>query len=174
MSELLQVLDRWMPLANSKPHSLRQLCYPQLGRAFWSLSHDTSIKMDWHLLYGIRYLVQKLTNYGQEKISTGLLTSALWGRSPHVLDVGPLFGNLVYNDSRFVCKFDIRENNFFCWFWLFHILMPYNIILYFRLPYFHVSDSAFFLQCSSSVLSCYIDVVLTLSTGTSAHYLGES
>ena len=27
-------------------------------------------------------------------------------------------------------------------FWLFHILIPYNIILYFRLPYFHVSNSA--------------------------------
>ena len=48
----------------------------------------------------------------------------------------------------------------FCWFWLFHILMLYNmIILYFRLPYFYVSNSAFFLH-SASVLSFYIDVVL--------------
>ena len=31
----------------------------------------------------------------------------------------------------------------FCWFLLFHILMPYNKILYFRLPYFFVSNSAF-------------------------------
>ena len=29
-------------------------------------------------------------------------------------------------------------------FLLFHILMPYNIIHYFRLPYFHVSNSASF------------------------------
>ena len=28
--------------------------------------------------------------------------------------------------------------------WLFHILMPYNIILYFRLSYFHVSNCALF------------------------------
>ena len=40
--------------------------------------------------------------------------------------------------------------------------MPYNIILYFRLPYFHVSNSALFLH-STPVLSFYIDVVLTLS-----------
>ena len=32
----------------------------------------------------------------------------------------------------------------FCCFWLFHILMPYNIILYFCLPYFHLSNSALF------------------------------
>ena len=32
----------------------------------------------------------------------------------------------------------------FCCFWLFHILMPYNIILYFRLLYFHVSNCALF------------------------------
>ena len=39
--------------------------------------------------------------------------------------------------------------------------MPYNTILYLRLPYFHVSNSALF---STSVLSFYINVVLTLST----------
>ena len=49
-------------------------------------------------------------------------------------------------------------------FLLFHILMPYNVILYFRLPYFHVSNSPFFLH-STSVLSFYIDVVLTLFAG---------
>ena len=41
--------------------------------------------------------------------------------------------------------------------WLFHILMPHNmIILNYSFPYFHVSNSI-------SVLSFYIDVVLTLS-----------
>ena len=34
--------------------------------------------------------------------------------------------------------------------------MPYNIILYFRLPYFHVSYCALF-------FTFYVDVVLTLS-----------
>ena len=44
-----------------------------------------------------------------------------------------------------------------------YILMPHNMmILYFRLPYFHVSNSALFLH-SISVLSSYIDVDLTLS-----------
>ena len=51
----------------------------------------------------------------------------------------------------------------FCCF-LFHIIMPYNIILYFRLPYLHVSNNVLFSTCTS-VLSFYIDVVLTLSTG---------
>ena len=39
--------------------------------------------------------------------------------------------------------------------------MPYNIILYFRLPYFHVSNCALFPH-STSVFSFYIDIVLTL------------
>ena len=47
-------------------------------------------------------------------------------------------------------------------FLLFHILMPYNIILYFRLPYIHVSNSALFSTYYFSTLN-YIDVVLTLS-----------
>ena len=42
--------------------------------------------------------------------------------------------------------------------------MPYNMIPYFRLQYFHVSNSALFsTYYSTSVLSFYIDVVLTLS-----------
>ena len=40
--------------------------------------------------------------------------------------------------------------------------MPYNIILYFRLPYFMSLIVLYFLN-STSVLSLYIDVVLTLS-----------
>ena len=40
--------------------------------------------------------------------------------------------------------------------------MPYDVILYFRLPYFHVSNNALFLRCDS-VLSFYIDVILTLA-----------
>ena len=53
----------------------------------------------------------------------------------------------------------------FCCFWLFYILIltPYNIILHFRLPYFHVSNSALFSTCYFGIL-IYIDVVLTLST----------
>ena len=44
--------------------------------------------------------------------------------------------------------------------------MPYNMIFYFRLPYFSVSTSAAFLH-SSSVLSFYINVVLSLSIDSS-------
>ena len=54
------------------------------------------------------------------------------------------------------------EQLFHC-FWLCftYILMPHNmIILYFRLLYYHVSNSAQFLH-STFVLSFYIDVVLT-------------
>ena len=32
----------------------------------------------------------------------------------------------------------------FCRFWLLHILIPYNTIPYFRLPHFHVTNSALF------------------------------
>ena len=32
----------------------------------------------------------------------------------------------------------------FCWFLLFHIVMPYNMILYFRLHYLRLSNSALF------------------------------
>ena len=65
------------------------------------------------------------------------------GLTTCLLYAGPLFGNLVENDSRFV-SLTYRKTTFCC-FWLFHILMPYNmIILYFRLPYFHVLNSALF------------------------------
>ena len=41
--------------------------------------------------------------------------------------------------------------------------MPHNmIVLYFHLPYFHVSNSGLFLY-STSVLSFYVDIVLKLS-----------
>ena len=40
--------------------------------------------------------------------------------------------------------------------------MPYNIILYFRLPYFHVSNCALFSTWYFSTL-IFIDLVLTLS-----------
>ena len=40
--------------------------------------------------------------------------------------------------------------------------MPHNMItLYFRLPYFHVLNNAFFLH-SSSVLSFYVDILYLL------------
>ena len=42
--------------------------------------------------------------------------------------------------------------------------MPYNmIVLYFRLPYFHVSDSVIYFLHTTSVFSLYIDVVFALS-----------
>ena len=37
-----------------------------------------------------------------------------------------------------------KGNNVFCCFWWFHILMPYNMIFYFRLPYFYASNNALF------------------------------
>ena len=47
------------------------------------------------------------------------------------------------------------------------MLIPYNMIFYFYLPYFHVSNNALFLH-STLVLSFDIDVVLTLSNKTSS------
>ena len=36
----------------------------------------------------------------------------------------------------------IKGKQLFCCFWLFHILIPHGMILCFRLPYFHVFNSA--------------------------------
>ena len=47
--------------------------------------------------------------------------------------------------------------------------MPYDMILYFRLPYFHVSNSALFLH-SLSIFSFYIEVVFTLSLGIARYF----
>ena len=47
------------------------------------------------------------------------------------LYVGPLFRNLVWNDSRFVSL--TPGKTICCCFWLFHILIPYKSILYFRI-----------------------------------------
>ena len=58
------------------------------------------------------------------------------------LYVGPLFENLVENDSWFVSL--TKGKTTFCCFLLLHILIPYNRILYFCLPYFYVSNNALF------------------------------
>ena len=54
------------------------------------------------------------------------------------------------------------ENIFFIVLIMF-LLVPQNIILYFRLHYFHVSNSSLYLH-STLVFSFYIDAVLSLST----------
>ena len=62
-----------------------------------------------------------------------------------------------------VCKFDIMDNNFFSVYKYFftYILMPHNmIILYFHLPYFHVSKMLY-VSHGTLVLSYYIGVLLT-------------
>ena len=46
-----------------------------------------------------------------------------------------------------IFSFFIYQKQLFCSVLLFHILMPYDMmILYFRLPCFHVSNSALFLS----------------------------
>ena len=55
-----------------------------------------------------------------------------------------LFTPLIYYKKREICIYK-----------LFHILMPYNIILYFRLPYFDVSNSALFSTWYFSTLILY-------------------
>ena len=85
------------------------------------------------------------------------------GLTTCLLHVGPLFGNQVWNYSGFVSLTQWRATVSFFLLRFTYILMPHNMmILYFRLPYFHVSNSALFLH-SISVLSSYIDVDLTLS-----------
>ena len=67
------------------------------------------------------------------------------GLTPCLLYVGPLFGNLFENDSRFVIHVWHTEKQLVCCSWLFYILMSRNMmILYFRLPYFHVSNTVLF------------------------------
>ena len=60
---------------------------------------------------------------------------------PWINHLPPVCWSIFWKSSLkwyYVCKF-IKKT-----FFLFHILMPYNIVLYFRLPYFHVSNSALF------------------------------
>ena len=58
--------------------------------------------------------------------------------------VGPIFGNLVWNDNGFV-SLTYWRTNFHCFKLCFrYIWMPHNMIILFCLPYFHVSNSALF------------------------------
>ena len=77
------------------------------------------------------------------------------GLTTCLLYVGPLFGNLVW----MIVGLQVwhKGKQLFCCFWLFYILMSYNIILYFRLPIF-MSQIVLYLLHSTSVLSFYIDV----------------
>ena len=63
----------------------------------------------------------------------------------------------------------MREN-IFCLF-LFHILMPYNIILYFCLPYFHVSNCALFSTKYFSTLILYTRSLDTFYPNVEMKYL---
>ena len=78
------------------------------------------------------------------------------GLTTCLLYVGPLFGNLVENDSRFInCTF------FFNCFT--YILMTHNMmVFYFHLLIF-MFQLVFYHQNITSVLSFHIDVLLTLS-----------
>ena len=77
--------------------------------------------------------------------------------------VGPRFGYL-FNLKMIVGLYVwYKGKQRFCCFWLFLILMPHNVIMiHFRLTYFMSQIVLYFLH-STSVLSFYMDVVLTLS-----------
>ena len=60
----------------------------------------------------------------------------------------------------------------FCCIWLFHILMPYNMmILYFLFYFIFMSQIVLYFLHRASVLSFYIDVVLTLSISTARSWV---
>ena len=65
---------------------------------------------------------------------------------------------VVISAVYYICSISL---NTFCCFWLFHILMPYNI--FFFVYFIFISLIALYFLHSTSVLSFYIDVVLTLS-----------
>ena len=73
--------------------------------------------------------------------------------------VGPLLGNLVENESRFVSLPQWKTTFFF------HLNTSHYEILYFRLPW-SASQILLYFQHSSSALSFYVDEVLTLSITT--------
>ena len=92
-------------------------------------------------------------------------TCRLWcsGLTTCLLYVGPLFGNLVWNDNGFVSftkwriTFSLLLSSFT------YILMPHNVaMIYFRLPFSMSQIVLYFLHCTL-VLSFYTDVVLTRS-----------
>ena len=66
------------------------------------------------------------------------------------------------NGVRMTWCIDIE--NIYCCFT--YILMPRNIIIYFRIPYFHVSNGAIFFLHNTSVSSFHIDVFWTLCFAT--------
>ena len=75
-----------------------------------------------------------------------LIVLVVFGAVGCRLYVGQLLANLVGNDSGFIYKFDIMENNLFIFLCVYiYIFMPHSmIIFYFRLHYFHDSKVYFY------------------------------
>ena len=89
----------------------------------------------------------KISYTGVRGLATECLCS-VWCREITTIEItttDPFFGNLVWNDSGFICLTYCRKK-IHCFLLCFeYILMPHDMmILCFRLPYFHVSNSALF------------------------------
>ena len=78
-------------------------------------------------------------------------------------DIGILEWFVCYSSSEFI---GVVDNLFGCFYCFTYIFMPHNMmILCFRLPHFSMSQIVLHFLYSTSVLSFYIDVILTLSSG---------
>ena len=117
-----------------------------------------------HVTCGLLYAMLSLSTKGSSRLCNWLYLPSLVLWINHLpLYVGPLFGNLVWNDNGFVSftkwriTFSLLLSSFT------YILMPHNVaIIYFRLPFSMSQIVLYFLHCTL-VLSFYTDVVLTRS-----------
>ena len=129
--------------------------YPGLGT--WDLysyrwhSMVTHILYLYHVTVGLHYIMCRFSTGIFHRLVSDVATdfpSGVWcrGLTTGLLYVCPLFGNLVWNDSGFVSMTWWKTTFSLYLIMVFTcISMPQNMILYFHLPYLHVSNCALFL-----------------------------
>ena len=111
-----------------------------------------------HVAHGLLYVVFTFPTMIFYGAVSGFATDwhcGVWcrGLTTCLLITGLLYGNLVQNGGRLV-GLTKRKTDFLLF--LIFFLMAYNIIVfYFRLPYFHVSDSALFFAWYFGTLILY-------------------
>ena len=85
------------------------------------------------------------------------------GLATCLLYIGPLFKNLVWNHSEFVCLTQWRTTFSLFRLCFTHILMPHSMIYFIFVYLVFTSQIVLYFLHNTSLLSFYIDVVLTLS-----------
>ena len=119
----------------------------------WKVCRHESVKA---------FLMLSVLNTGHLYALISKRKDKMWGFKIYLLSVVPQ-GNGLQDGKQL-----------FCCFLLFRILILYNIILYFRLPYFHVSNNALFSTWYFSTLILYrrsLDTFYGLSIAANRQWL---